>query len=238
LQSWSLIIFCYNEKETIKAVIDDALNTMLQMAPANFEIIVVDDGSTDGSGQIIKNIESGNDSIKGIYHSINRGIGEALISGYNSAKNENVCAIPADGQFTIRQIIEYSTIQPHSILSFYREKNTIYSPFRRILSWCNRQMLHYVFSTKVRDINWVKVYKRDDLQSICFELRSSIIESEIVIKLIAAGVQLIEVPTLYLPRTSGKSKGASFKIMKNAIGDIPKLFAIIKAYRANLAAHS
>lgn len=230
MQSWSIIIFGFNEEKTISRVISDANTVLQKISGAQYEIIVIDDGSTDQSKTTIEQYRNTIKQLHPIYHSNNRGIGAALISGYTAAKMENICAIPADGQFNIAQLLDYPEIEKNTVLSFYREKNDIYSRGRKILSWGNRLMLRFVFRVKIRDINWVKVYKRDALRRINIDLKSSLVESEICIKLLRAGNKLVEVPTNYLQREFGHPKGASFKIVRKAVAEIPALFVIVRRF--------
>lgn len=230
MQTWSIVIFGMNEAHTIGSVVTHAHCVLQKISSPGGEIIVVDDGSTDESLQVVKQLASKIFELKIITHQTNKGIGAALISGYNLASSENICAIPADGQYDLDQLLGYPEVETNTILSFCRYKNKIYSPFRKFLSWCNRQLLKYVFKVAIQDINWVKVYKRENLKGINFELSSSLVESEICIKLMKSGVKLIEVPAIYLQRQYGEPKGASPKIMAKALVELPKLFFSVRRF--------
>ena len=91
--TWSLIIFLYNEQGNIKRAIQGAEEVLKQIAPKGYELIVVNDGSTDDSDRIIRETILGKSNISYHKHDSNSGIGAALRSGYNMAKMENVCAI-------------------------------------------------------------------------------------------------------------------------------------------------
>ncbi len=224
MQSWSIIIFGFNEEKTVKAVIESASKLLKCISNDQGELIVVDDGSTDNSINEINLALNDFPGLKVIEHQKNKGIGAALLSGYSSASAENICAIPADGQFDLFQLKENATVESNTIISFYRHKNDIYSPFRKFLSACNRFLLRFFMGVNVRDINWVKVYKRDNLKALNLVLGSSLVESEICIKLIKNGIRLVELPTIYSPRKFGTPKGASVKIILTALAELPKLF--------------
>src|SRR3972149_8429642 len=116
-QSWSIIIFCYNEAGTIESVVHSAIEFCEKIKCSDYEIIVVDDGSTDGSSLILWNLmqtwikeERGGDS-EFYFHAKNAGIGRALRTGYKHATKENVVGIPADGQFNLDELIPFVNIE-------------------------------------------------------------------------------------------------------------------------------
>lgn len=227
-QSWSIIIFCYNEQGSILKVIEDSLSVIKELSPDQNEVIVVDDGSNDGSVEKIKKAESENENLITVFHSKNRGIGQALLSGYNTAKYENLSAIPGDGQFDVSELVQYKSLSAHTMIAFWRKVNTSYSLFRNILSLFNKKFNQIFLGFHLHDVNWVKIYKRDDLKSLDLELKSSLIETEICAKLKLKGVEIIEVESSYRERIYDDDKGASFKIIWQAAKEMFKLIRVIR----------
>ncbi len=222
-QSWSIIIFCYNEESTIGKVIDSSLAVLRQLNPMEHELIVVDDGSSDNTSNIIRQKCQETPDIKFIEHKTNNGIGMALLSGYSKAGYENICAIPGDGQFDPRELLPFATIPDNHIISFYRQQTTRYTPYRKFLSLANKMVNRYVLGIKVRDVNWIKVYKRHKLDQIKISLHSSLIESEICAKMVLKNHEIIEVQSTYHPREGGFSKGSSFSILMKALLEVLSL---------------
>lgn len=233
-QSWSIIVFNYNEEATVKAVIEGAQSVLKEMSINDFEIIVVDDGSRDRSTEIIEEIAREQSHIVFVKHEVNKGIGQTLIDGYKTASKENICAIPADGQFDIREILPYANLGPKSFVSFYRVENTSYGLFRNILSGVNRWVNRYFIGMNLKDVNWVKIYKSENLKNLDLQLTSSLVESEICAKLIFNGNVPLEVQSKYLERTSGKSRGASFSIVFKAAKETLTLVAILRKYKRGM----
>lgn len=227
-QSWSIIIFVYNEENLIISVIKSALSVLQRIAPEKHELIIVDDGSTDNTAAMINEAIAGHDNIKLITHKKNLGIGEALLSGYRAARFENICAIPGDGQFNSEELLPYAEIPEKTVISFYRTQKTRYSLFRKFLSFGNKMLNHVFLKIRIKDVNWVKVYKKTIFHTIRTILTSSLVESELCAKVLRSNYNFIEVPSVYHPRCFGKSKGASFKTVFMAIKETYKLYMDIK----------
>ena len=145
----SIIIPAYNEEEGIKKVITELKETINQ----EYEIIVVNDGSTDQTKSIVKNIEN----IKLINHPYNKGYGAALKSGIRKAKGEYILIIDGDGTYPINEIpklLKYS--DKYDMVSGMRKgKNSdarwFYS--QRLAKFILKKIAGYVTKTKIPDIN-------------------------------------------------------------------------------------
>lgn len=229
-QSWSIGVLCFNEAGTLRQVVTEAHARMLALA-GDFEIIVVDDGSTDGSGGIATELGQELSGVKPILHEKNKGIGEALHTFYGNASKELVMMIPGDGQFDLNELMNVGQVPAHTLVSFYRKVNTTYSLYRNVLSLFNKKLNEWLTGLNLKDVNWVKIYRLEDLKLIPIELRSSLLESEIVAKLSYLGIRVREIESKYLPRTHGVSKGSSWKIVRKALKDTVLLAGIMQRFR-------
>ncbi len=227
---WSLLIFAYNEEGSIGKVIEKAIHFSNKNRQGSTEIIVLDDGSEDATKEIILSYVARYPQIKAHFHEQNKGIGLALKRVYSLAQNEYVCAIPADNQFDIDLLYNVEPFRDNQFHSFYR-KQPYTNPFRNFLNQFNRVFNRILFGIQLKDVNWVKVYKLKQLKSIPTELNSSLIESEICIKIMLKGIRAIETYSPYLPRESGVSKGGSFRTVKKAISEIHSLYLVIKRFK-------
>lgn len=208
---------------------------MHQVAPNNFEIIVVNDGSTDNSDALIQKSIAGKSYFNYQKHEINQGIGLSLRKGYSLAKNENVCAVPGDCQFNFKELLMCPSFNEKQFISFYRRR-TYYNPYRMFLNHFNRFINSFFLGLSMNDVNWIKVYKKVQLESLNFQLTSSLIESEICAKLFAQKIPCIEIESEYLDRLQDEPKGGSIKTVKQAASDLFKLLRIIRDYKNKLKA--
>ncbi len=231
-QSWSIVVFCYNEVGTIRDLIERIVVMFDAHLPHLYEVVVVDDGSTDGSLEEIQSaLNARPDVVKLVLHEKNKGIGETLRDGYMACKNENITAVPADGQFDIQELLPHLIVPAHSFVSFYRRENVTYTAFRTILSAVNKYINSILNGIRLRDVNWVKIYKREVITSFPWHMHSSLIESELCAKLLIRGDRAIEVKSIYHPRVSGKSKGASLRVVMQALLETAKLVWSVQLFR-------
>ena len=228
-QSWSICVLCYNEEGSISKVLSDLTKFFNDFPGLDHEILIINDGSTDTSREVIlEYIDKSNaQNMKLIDHSENLGIGMAIRTGYKNAIKENVMAMCGDGQFKLEDLRENLSIEDGSFISYFRKDKTNYTIFRKLLSETNKSVNKYFFGIHLKDVNWVKAYKKKDLESINYEIQSSLVETEIAAKLIKKGLQVREVETYYLPRLAGEAKGASLKIVYLAVLELFKLIYVI-----------
>ncbi len=165
-----------------------------------------------------------------MHHQRNMGIGIALRSGYEAAAKTYVCAIPGDGQFNVNELMQVKEFPLSVYFSFYRP-HTNYSFYRRCLIWFNRLFNQHILAVYLRDVNWIKVYRREHIKMVKPQLNSSLIESEICAKLYKSGIMPVEIPTEYLHRNAGESKGGSIKTLRLAIADTLKLWWVVFKYK-------
>ena len=220
----SLIIFCYNEFGNIQSVLEQSEQLLSEIAD-DFELIVVNDGSNDGTSKLLIELKKKINFVL-INHNRNLGIGQALQSGYKATSLEYVCAIPGDGQFDLNELRQVKPFDNSTYYSFYRPV-TNYNRYRKTLTWLNRVYNQHLLAVFLRDVNWIKVYRLDQLKMTNPVLKSSLVESEICAKLYKRGITPIEIPSKYLTRESGAAKGGSFKILRKIIPETLKLFWVI-----------
>jgi glycosyltransferase involved in cell wall biosynthesis len=230
MRKWSIIIFCYNEEAAIEQVILKALEFLNANGSAGSELLMVDDGSTDRSAEIMAHWSTQDPRIKLIRHPVNKGIGAALKAGYDAAKGDWVCAVPGDGQFDVFELASVPVLTPNTFISFYR-RDKRYNAYRKLLTIFNNLFNRYLLGIYLRDVNWIKVYSIEQLRFVEYSLNSSLIESEISAKLLKSGYTAIEIPSEYRLRLGGSPKGGGWKTLRKAAAEMLALAKLVRTFR-------
>jgi glycosyltransferase involved in cell wall biosynthesis len=152
----SVVIPAYNEEGALPSLIED-----LAAAPANYEILVVDDGSTDRTGEMLKSR-----SIRVLRHPYNMGYGAALKTGIRHARGEIVAIMDADGQHRLSDVAHLvAHLEDYEMVVGARTKESQTSPLRKpfkvILGW----VANYLSGTKIPDLNsGLRVFRRKTVE--------------------------------------------------------------------------
>lgn len=222
----SVLIPCYNEKETIKEIIDKVLKV-----PTNLEVIVVDDGSRDGSRDILKTLQNTNPKLKIYFHEKNQGKGAAIATGLEHADGDIMIVQDAD--------LEYEPMDYIHILEKFNDpevqvvygnrwhnKNQRHSYFSFFLGgllvtfWTN-----FLFGSRIHDEpTCYKAFRKSTMQSI-LPLRSRGFEfcPEVTAKILRKGIAIHEVPIAYYPRSFDEGKKISWKDGLKALWVLTKI---------------
>lgn len=203
--SWSVFVFAFNEESTIGPVIAETADVLREIA-SDFEIIVIDDGSTDATAIAVQQAAEQCPGLRAIRHPLNWGIGRTLADGYRHSRNEIVCGLPGDGEFSVQCLRDgLRALANADIVCFYRQDR--HRPWlRRFLTQSHRTLNRLFLGLKIRDVNWVKIYRRWVLDTIPVRSQSPLIETELLAQALRRGARIVELPSPF--KTRQRSGGA------------------------------
>jgi len=221
--SISVFFPCYNEQENVGRTVEKALE-VLERLNADFEVIIVDDGSSDGTGQIADEIAGRDGRVKVVHHEGNLGYGAALQSGFKAATKEFVFYTDGDGQFDINEMPSLlALMERYDIVSCYR-LNRRDSLIRKINGWCWTRLVCLTFGLKIRDIDCAfKLYKREIFDKIELLSTGALINAEILARAVRKGYRITQKGVHHYPRTTGKQTGANLRVILRAFKELFKL---------------
>ncbi len=222
---YSITIFfpCYNEEQNVARVAGEALQTARQISD-DFEIIIVDDGSKDRTGEIADRLAEQNPEIRVIHHEVNKGYGAALQSGFKNALKELVFYTDGDGQFKIEEIKKLlPMIEKYDIVSGFRIKRQD-TLMRKVNAYLWGTLVNALFKIKVSDVDSAfKLYRRKIFDEITLSSQGALIDTEILAKAMVKGYTITEVGVNHHPRIAGKQTGAKLSVIYRAFRELFKL---------------
>ena len=233
LASLSCFFPAYNEEPNIARLLDEVIATLPQFA-TQWEALVIDDGSTDGTASIVRDYSARSPQIRLIQHKNNLGYGHALRTGLKESTGEAVFFTDADLQFHLSDIgVLLPAFENADIAIGYRIKRR--DPWHRlVVAGVYHTVLKTMFDLHVRDIDCAfKLFDRQVVDTLVGQLesRSAFISPELVIRAKNAGFRINEVGVTHYPRTAGTPGGASIKVIARTITEMRKLRADLRKSR-------
>jgi glycosyltransferase involved in cell wall biosynthesis len=226
--SISVFFPCYNEQGNIAGVVEKAL-AELENLNADYEVIIVDDGSGDSTGTIADELAGGNNRVKVVHHLTNLGYGAALQSGFKASTKELVFYTDGDGQFDIKEMPGLlDLIEQCDIVSCYR-LNRQDNLVRKINAWCWTKLVCLLFGMKIRDIDCAfKLYKREIFDNIKLVSTGALIDAEILARAVRQGYRVEQRGVHHYPRTAGAQTGANIRVILRAFKELFRLWRQIR----------
>jgi len=221
--SISVFFPCYNEQDNVAATVNKALE-VLEKTGADFEVIIVNDGSGDSTGRIADKIAEENSRVKVVHHQTNLGYGAALRSGFKAATKAIVFYTDGDGQFDISEMPPLlGLIKQYDIVSCYR-LNRQDNIIRKINGWCWSKLGCILFGMNLRDIDCAfKLYKREIFDNIKLSSTGALIDTEVLARAVRKGYTITQKGVHHYPRTAGAQTGANLKVIFRAFKELFKL---------------
>lgn len=214
----SVVLPTYNEEENIILVIAKILTVLRNSC--SFEILVVDDGSTDNTSYLVQEYALMDKKIRLISHQTNLGYGSAVSTGLRNAIGEFVFFSDSDGQFDFQELPHFlSLIQYSDIVIGYRL--TRKDPFHRKLnSYLWTKLNNRYFQLGVRDLNCAfKLFRKSFVQSLKLDVQGASINAVILTQARSQGLRIIQSPVTHYPRIGGTQTGANPIVILRAIGE-------------------
>lgn len=206
-ESISVFFPAYNDEATVAGLVGDALSVLSSLTE-HFEVIVVNDGSTDGTAVVLDELARADSRVRVIHHETNRGYGGALRTGFASATKELVFYTDGDGQYDVRELLLLRPlmIEGVDIVNGYKI-NRADSLQRKALGAAYNRLAHLLFSIPIRDVDCdFRLIRRCAVERVELVSSSGSICVELVHKLNRAGFVFAEVPVHHYPRAHGRSQ--------------------------------
>ena len=224
----SVIFPAFNEEDNIRHTVESARLVLPKLAQT-WEIILVNDGSEDGTTPLCDQLAEQYSEVRAIHHTDNRGYGAALKSGILAARFDYIFFTDSDGQFDLQELenlIEWA--HHYEIVTGYRAKRQD-PPHRLINAWGWRTLVRMVLGVKVRDIDCAfKIFQRSVFDRVQIRSVGAMVNTEILAQAMSFGMKIHEVKVSHYPRRYGKSSGANLRVIAKAFRELFRLWGQLR----------
>jgi glycosyltransferase involved in cell wall biosynthesis len=216
----SIILPAYNEEDNIAKAVEQAVHCVRALFQ-DWEIIVVNDGSQDKTGQIIDGLSEQNERVIALHHANNQGYGAALKTGILQACQELIFFCDSDLQFHLSELVLPLTwIEQYDIVIGYRAKRQ--DPWHRrlnALGW--KALVRLLLRLQVRDIDCAfKLFRSAVFSAIKIDAVGAMVNTDILVQATRMGFKIKEVPVTHFPRLRGQQTGANIQVVLRAFKEL------------------
>jgi glycosyltransferase involved in cell wall biosynthesis len=230
LKSLSVFFPVFNEEENLEKLAVESLEIIPQIAQ-KYEIIFVNDGSTDNSRKVIEKLRRNNNNIRLINHPKNLGYGECLKTGIKNSKYEWIFWTDADLQFRLKELNKFIKFidKKEAIIGFRKERAEGLK--REINARLFKFYIDLLFRLNVKDIDCAfKLIKAEELKDLELNSGSAFTSAEILYRLKKNGVKFKEIGVKHYPRLFGKATGSNLKVILKACYEAMHSYLNIKFF--------
>ena len=210
--SLSVVIPLYDEEAYVERTVAAARAILEEMA-GDWEIVLVDDASTDRTGALADALARADPRVRVIHQAVNRGLGATLRAGYAAATKELVFYTAADLPVDLGELpraVRLLEYQQADLLAGYRFDRTSEGLHRAAYTIGYHLLVRSLFGLRIRDVNFAfKLFRRSLLQRVELRSEGSFIDAELLLRARQAGAVMIQLGLDYFPRTRGASKLSS-----------------------------
>jgi glycosyltransferase involved in cell wall biosynthesis len=225
MQAPSITVFfpCYNEQANVARVVQRAVE-VLEKLQADYEILIVNDGSADDTGGIADRLAADNPRVRVIHHPHNLGYGAALQSGIRAATKDLVFFSDGDGQFDLAELPPWLPLMnDYDAVCGYR-LNRQDNLLRKMNGWLWTKLTDLVFGLPFRDIDCAfKLFQRSVFEGMTLRSTGALISTEILARATRRGCTIVQRGVHHYPRTAGKQTGCNPKVILRAFRELLRL---------------
>jgi glycosyltransferase involved in cell wall biosynthesis len=216
LPSLSIVLPCFDEAPNVAAAVAEARAAAERFAERH-EVIVVDDGSTDGTREIAVALAAGDPGVRVIVHEHNRGYGAAVRSGIAASRSAWVLLTDGDLQFDLAELERFlPSVADHELVAGYRLDRADPLP-RRLAAHAWNRLMRRSFGVSVRDVDCAfKLMRGDAARALALESDGAMVSTELLVRAGLAGWRIDEVGVHHRPRRAGDPTGGDPRVILRA----------------------
>jgi glycosyltransferase involved in cell wall biosynthesis len=229
----------WNEEEYIARTLTaahEAGSSLIEAGEiADYEIIVIDDASTDETGRMADAAAASDSRVRVVHHPVNRKLGGSIKSGFEAASGDLILYTDADLPFDMKELEKACRIMRHyeaDIISAYRFDRTGEGYTRTVYSFFYNALVRIFFGVRMRDVNFAfKLCRGGIFEHVKLVSEGSFIDAELVIRANKLGYSIVQFGVDYFPRTRGISTLSSPSVIVKILKEMFQLRRELRAIR-------
>jgi len=227
-ESVTIAVMAFNEAESLEGVVTEILTTLSSVSRP-FDVLIVDDGSTDGMGELAEKLASDHPQVSVCRHETNKGLGEVYRSAFQQAKGDWLTFLPGDGQIPAESLYSFLEEMNGADMVLGYIPNRPVPPWVKLLSWGERFLYRLLFGGFPR-FQGAFMFRRSILDEITLIStgRGWTIVMELILRTYRGDYRISHAPTLLRPRSHGDSKVNN---LSNIWSNLKQAFLLWKSIR-------
>ncbi|MBS1152488.1 MAG: hypothetical protein H6Q89_4186 [Myxococcaceae bacterium] len=229
--SLSLFFPAWNEEDYVERAVTRATQVLSRLTD-DWELIIVNDASTDRTKEIAQELARKNPRIKVVSHETNLKLGGAMKTGFTHSTKDIVVYSDMDLPFDLNELERALHLMEYleaDMICAFRFDRTSEGPKRIVYSFVYNTLIRGLFGVQIKDINFsFKVMHRRVLESIELKSEGSFIDAELVVKAIKKGFKVFQIGVDYFPRTRGISTLASPSVIAKMMRELVGLYSDVQ----------
>jgi glycosyltransferase involved in cell wall biosynthesis len=221
MYSISAFFPAYNDARSIGTIVRKTAQ-LLPKLTSDFEMVVVNDGSADGTGTLLNSLSAEYPFLKVIHHNFNRGYGAALITGFANCIKDLIFYTDGDGQYNVEELAGLLELFNDNVDLVNGYKISRSDPVHRILiGRAYQTTMQFMFGLKIRDVDCdFRLFRRSLLSGCRLTSDSGVICIEMIKKFQNQACRILEMPVHHYPRYYGQSEFFRFKHLRRVFGQL------------------
>ena len=212
----------YNEEETLAEAVGDVHSALRAFGDRDFEILIVDDGSSDRTPDLAVELEATYPEARLIRHPHNLGPGSAILTGIRNSRNDVICFHAADQQLDFRQVAGFiPLLDDHDLVIGSRSGRPGYTKMRMLASHTYITLAHALFGLRdYDDFNFLYLYRREIFDGMPIESDGVFLCTEVLVRALDRGARVAKVEATCLPRRVGVSSCFRAPVIQKTFGEM------------------